>query len=149
MRLLALDLGTKTGWCAGTLETNISGTQGFQPQRFEGGGMRFLRFHRWLDELQGAADFDECVYEEVRNHKGVDAAHIYGGLWGALTSWCEAKKVPYIGVPVGTIKKFATGKGNASKEEVIAACVEWGYAPEYDNEADAIALFRQYASLLS
>ncbi|MFZ9754071.1 MAG: hypothetical protein ACO3B3_11035 [Cyanobium sp.] len=45
--LLALDLGTCTGWALRERDGRIcSGSQSFRPQRFEGGGMRFLRFHR-------------------------------------------------------------------------------------------------------
>jgi Holliday junction resolvasome RuvABC endonuclease subunit len=43
-------------------------------------------------------------------------------------------------VPVGTIKKHATGKGNAGKEEVVAAMRGRGHAPADDNEADALAI---------
>jgi Holliday junction resolvasome RuvABC endonuclease subunit len=41
---------------------------------------------------------------------------------------------------VGTIKRYATGKGNASKNEVIAAMRARGFEPADDNEADAIAI---------
>ena len=57
-----------------------------------------------------------------------------------LTAWCELHEVPYLGVPVGTIKKHATGKGNAGKAEVIAAMRTKGFRPKDDNEADALAL---------
>ncbi len=43
-------------------------------------------------------------------------------------------------MPVGTIKRHATGKGNASKGDVIAAMRARGYAVRDDNEADALAL---------
>jgi Holliday junction resolvasome RuvABC endonuclease subunit len=49
-------------------------------------------------------------------------------------------KIPYRGVPVGTIKRHVTGKGNADKEAVIAAVQALGFAPVDDNEADALAL---------
>jgi len=140
--LLALDLGTKTGYAVGTAQSHISGVSDFKPGRFEGGGMRYLRFRRWLDDLHAAVEFDEVVFEEVRRHKATDAAHVYGGLMGVLTTWCEEAAVPYSAVPVGTIKKFATGKGNANKEAVIAAVRSWGFEPEDDNEADAIALLK-------
>ena len=52
---------------------------------------------------------------------GVDAAHAYGGFMAHLTAWCEHHNIPYAGVPVGTIKKHATGKGNASKDLMIGA----------------------------
>jgi Holliday junction resolvasome RuvABC endonuclease subunit len=43
-------------------------------------------------------------------------------------------------VPVGTIKRHATGRGNADKDAVIAAVRALGFNPEDDNEADALAL---------
>jgi hypothetical protein len=48
--------------------------------------------------------------------------------------------VPYQGVPVGTIKRFATGRGNANKTAMIAAMQARGFHPGDDNEADALAL---------
>jgi len=140
--ILALDLGTTTGWALRQLDGTISsGTVAFKPQRFEGGGMRFLRFKRWLNELrQTAGDIQGVVLEEVRSHAGVDAAHAYGGFLGHLTAWCEQHHIPYQGVPVGTIKKHATGKGNAGKAAMIAAAQARGFQPHDDNEADALAL---------
>ena len=47
MTILALDLGTQTGWALACRDGSLtSGSQSFKPQRFEGGGMRFLRFKR-------------------------------------------------------------------------------------------------------
>jgi Holliday junction resolvasome RuvABC endonuclease subunit len=140
--ILALDLGTRTGWALQHLDGTItSGTEQFKPQRFEGGGMRFLRFKRWLNDLYAASQHINAVFfEEVRRHAGVDAAHAYGGFMGHLTAWCEHHNIPYQGVPVGTIKKHATGKGNASKEEMIAATIKRGLKVADDNEADALAL---------
>lgn len=140
--ILTLDLGTATGWAIRTRDSGItSGTQSFKPQRFEGGGMRFLRFKRWLTEVKQSVDGINVVYfEEVRNHAGVDAAHAYGGFMAHLTAWCEHHDIPYQGVPVGTIKKHATGKGNASKDDMIASMQRKGHAPADDNEADALAL---------
>ncbi len=140
--ILALDLGTTTGWALMTRDGSItSGTESFKPHRFEGGGMRFLRFKRWLTEIKQASDSIDAVYfEEVRRHLGVDAAHAYGGFMAHLTAWCEHHQIPYQGVPVGTIKKHATGKGNASKGEMIAAAKVRGHFPADDNETDALAL---------
>jgi len=89
--VLALDLGTRTGWALRSAEGLItSGTEHCRPQRFEGGGMRYLRFKRWLTEIKAAAgDIDEVYFEEVRRHLATDAAHAYGGFLAVLTSWCE------------------------------------------------------------
>ena len=142
MTIFALDLGTQTGWALTSRDGSItSGSQSFKPQRFEGGGMRFLRFKRWLTDIKQCNDgIDQVVFEEVRRHVGVDAAHAYGGFMGHLTAWCELHNIPYQGVPVGTIKKHATGKGNAGKDEMIIAAKSRGHDPMDDNEADALAL---------
>ncbi len=92
-------------------------------------------------EIKQSCDGIDCLhFEEVRRHFSTDAAHAYGGFLATLTAWCEHHQIPYQGVPVGTIKKHATGKGNASKEDVIAAIRARGHAPVDDNEADALAL---------
>ena len=147
--LLALDLGTTTGWALLARDGSItSGSASFKPQRFEGGGMRFLRFKRWLTEIKQSADGIDAVYfEEVRRHLGVDAAHAYGGFMAHLTAWCEHHQIPYQGIPVGTIKKHATGRGNASKDEMLAAARKLGHSPTDDNEADALALLAYARSL--
>jgi Holliday junction resolvasome RuvABC endonuclease subunit len=102
--------------------------------------MRFLRFRAWLDEIARCHAPSVVYFEEVRRHVGTDAAHIYGGFLAHLSAWCEQHELPYQGVPVGTIKRHATGKGNAGKEAVIAAVRKLGHQPTDDNEADAIAI---------
>jgi crossover junction endodeoxyribonuclease RuvC len=139
--ILALDLGTVTGWCIGTKGHHVSGTWNLKPGRFDGGGMRFVKFRSRLNELLDAHPIDVIYFEEVRRHAGTDAAHIYGGLMATLTAWCEEHRIPYAGVPVGEIKKFWTGKGNADKALMIAEAFDRGYSTADDNEADAIALF--------
>jgi hypothetical protein len=140
--ILALDLGQKTGWAVRNTDGAIaSGTVEFKPGRFEGGGMVFLRFRAWLQEVDETAGGIGAVYfEEVRFHRGVTAAHAYAGYLAHLTAWAETFKIPYRGVPVGTIKRHATGRGNADKDAVIAAVRALGFNPEDDNEADALAL---------
>jgi Holliday junction resolvasome RuvABC endonuclease subunit len=140
--ILSLDLGTTTGWAmqlaGGVIE---SGTTSFRPSRYDGGGMRYLRFRGWLASLAADAAGIEAVYfEEVRRHIGTDAAHLYGGFLATLTAWCEQNSIPYEGVPVGTIKRHVTGKGNADKAAVIEAIRARGFKPADDNEADAIAI---------
>lgn len=139
--LLALDLGTQCGYALGGQGRLITGTWELSPGRYEGGGMRFVKFRTCLNKLLEADAFDMAVFEEVRRHRGTDAAHIYGGLMGTFTAWCEERKIPYKGIPVQSIKKYATGRGNADKTSVKMAVTGWGYSPRDDNEADAIALW--------
>jgi hypothetical protein len=149
VNILAIDLGTHTGWALKQSDGTIaSGTINFKPGRFEGGGFRYLRFKRWLSELQNSvAGLDAVYFEEVRRHLGVDAAHAYGGFMAHLTAWCEEKEIPYQGVPVGTIKKSACGKGNAGKPEMIQAAKSLGHNPADDNEADALCLLHYVLKL--
>lgn len=141
-KILALDLGTNTGWAIRSHNNQItSGTKSFKPQRFEGGGMRYLRFKIWLEEINRLSrGIDQIYFEEVRRHLGVDAAHAYGGFLAHLTAWCEDQNIPYLGIPVGTIKKHIASKGNASKSEVMNEVRKLGFNPSDDNEADALAL---------
>lgn len=140
--ILALDLGTMTGWALQAADGLItSGTVSFRPSRYDGGGMRYLRFRSWLDRLaQDAGCITAIHFEEVRRHAGTDAAHVYGGLLATLTAWAETAGIAYQGVPVGTIKRHATGKGNANKDAMMAAARARGFSPADDNEADAIAI---------
>jgi Holliday junction resolvasome RuvABC endonuclease subunit len=142
--ILCLDLGTSTGWallsCSPAGFNVISGVWDFRPGRFDGAGLRYVRFRAQLVELLLSTPVDVVFFEEVRRHVGADAARVYGALFGVVTSLCEERSIPYEGIPVGTIKKSWTGKGNASKLMMIAEAAIRGYTVEDDNEADAIAL---------
>lgn len=79
--LFALDLGTRTGRAALPPSGRIaSGVAEFRPGRFEGAGMAFLRFERFLSHAASASGpFDAVMFEEVRAHAGTVAAQVYGG----------------------------------------------------------------------
>ncbi len=144
--ILALDLGTKCGFAFHDGHKIISGTKNFAPTRWESQGSRFKKFTDFLDEVRAKAclhGLGHVYYEAVERHIGTYAHQVYGGFWGSLIGWCEGK-VESTGVPVGTIKKHITGKGNADKLSVIKAVQALGYNPKDDNEADAIALL-EYA----
>lgn len=134
-RILALDLGTKCGWA---ITAHESGVWDLSPRRFEGSGMRFVTFRQHLRKVLEGIDL--VYFEEVRKHMGVDAAHVYGGLMAVVTEECETRKIPYQGVPVGTVKKWACGRGNADKLAMIeAAKLKWPQVRIIDdNHADAL-----------
>lgn len=158
MRVLAVDPGTSCGYAVrvgGTVEA--SGVWDLRPTRFEGAGMRWLRLRGFLCLVAppGLPHMkpELVAFEEVRRHLGTDAAHIYGGVVATLQAWCEEHGVPYTAIPVGTVKKLATGKGNAKKDAMLAAArARW---PEQnvtdDNQADALwiaeAAMRDYGDI--
>ena len=138
MRLLALDLGSRTGWAIDHGGPVAAGYEDFLAGRHEGGGMRFLRFRRFLDSI--LTDGTVVGYEEVAAHKGTQAAHVYGALHGHLTALCEERGVAYKGFPVATVKRKALGKGGGKgtdKDAMLAAArVRW---PELEVEDDNVA----------
>ena len=140
--ILALDLGQCTGWAVRNRDGAIaSGVHEFRPGRFEGGGMIWLRFRAWLQEIdETSGGVGVVVFDEVRRHAETAASHAYGGYLAHLTAWAEANRIPYQGVPVGTIKRHIAGKGNADKQAVIEAVRKLAFSPIDDNEADALAL---------
>lgn len=134
--ILCIDPGTKCGWAAEFEGGKSSGVWDLSVQRYEGSGMRFVRLSNFLETFHKV---DLIVFEEVRRHAGTLAAHVYGGIVGIITSFAESRKINYISVPVQTIKKFATGKGNAKKDQMIEACIEkLKITPSDDNHADAL-----------
>ena len=148
MIILGLDLGNTTGWSLYNEGVILSGTWDnarSSQARFEGGGMRYVRF---LDVLKKMPRPDRIAFEEVRSHKragqrseNVTAAHVYGGYLATLAQWCDLEKIPYEGLAVSAIKTRATGKGNSNKEKVVEACKK--LSPNEitdDNEADAFWL---------
>jgi crossover junction endodeoxyribonuclease RuvC len=69
-------------------------------------------------------------------------AHDRSGLWWGVVDWLTYNKVPVAEVPPALVKKYATGKGNAGKDEVLAAVVRRYPDVEVtnNNEADALVL---------
>ncbi len=138
MKLLALDLATHTGYAfesdAGILHF---GTWDFSPKRSDSSGMRFVRFESELNCLWEVYPFTQVYFEEVGFAKTTQAAQVWGGFAAVLMAWCEKRKVRYQGVPVSTLKKHATGKGNADKAKMVAAAEAQGWKVGDDNQADA------------
>jgi Holliday junction resolvasome RuvABC endonuclease subunit len=138
---VGIDPGTRAGWAI--LDNDglrvASGAWDCAIRRGEGDGWRIVRFCRHLGELLDAFRPRVVAYEEVRRHMGTHAAHLYGALVGQIMRTCEEHGIPYVPVPVGTVKRVATGKGNAKKGAMVeSASARWGEPIDDDNEADAL-----------
>lgn len=73
----------------------------------------------------------------------VRQAHSYatGELGGVVRVMLHEASQPFLDVPPATLKKYATGRGNAKKVEVLqAAWKRLGYEGTSDDEADALWL---------
>ena len=142
MNILAIDLGTKTGWALIQADGWIvSGSADFAPAKNGGHGGKFLAFMTQLNQTRLAhGPVGAVFYEDIKMHQGVLAAHAYGGFLAILQTWCHVNKVPLVGYGFGIIKKSWTGKGNANKDLMIAQARLRGFNPADDNEADALAI---------
>jgi len=145
MRVIGLDLGTKLGYAwtnDGKVRSRDSGVADFSPKRSEGGGMRFLRFRTFLAELVYEPAETVIFYELVapQAHRGGSAAHVFGGFLGVLSEFCEGSSppIPYQGIPIATIKREATGKGNSGKPLVLAAAFSKFGPVKSEDAADAL-----------
>jgi Holliday junction resolvasome RuvABC endonuclease subunit len=130
MRILALDMATKTGWA-------------FWDGRLVGSGVVNLgeenRERALYDLIRSNATVDFVVVESPVSYKG----RISHGarLDGAARLTCSLLGIGFMDVPNQVIKKHATGKGNAKKPDMIVAARErWGIEIIDDNHADALCL---------
>lgn len=142
--VLALDLGTKTGWALYSNDKILSSVEDFSLKTSEKNkqGKRFEKFEEFVNLMHKTHNINYVFFEKVmQHHKSRAAAAIYSGFWAILINYCEKNNIAYEGVPVGTIKLFIAGKGNASKEDVINSVRNKGFTDiKDDNEADALAL---------
>jgi len=137
MKILALDIATKTGWKTGT----ASGVWDLKPNRGESEGMRVVRFKAKVKEMIELEGIDIIAYERPAGmHKG--SIMVASEMVGVLKDLCIEKGVQLACYSANEIKKFATGKGNAKKEAMMSAAKSLGFNPQDDNEADAIHLYR-------
>lgn len=138
-RVLGLDPATKCGWALLDGEARVaSGTWDLGIKPNESKGMRFVRFERQL--LEAIERVDLVAFEEVKYLRGIAATQVYAGIIAVLKLVCEKRGLSYVGIPVATVKKLATGKGNADKRAmIVAAKTRWGLTGEpTEDEADAL-----------
>ena len=144
MKVLALDLATNCGVAIGDIAENLKpkySTEVFHNKDFDGAGMRYVNFYAFMESTIRNNHIELVVYEGVRKHTGVTAAHLYGGWLSTLQIACENYDVPYTAFGVGEIKKFWTGNGSATKDHMIGAARKKGLDPKDDNQADALAIW--------
>jgi Holliday junction resolvasome RuvABC endonuclease subunit len=139
MSTLALDLGSATGYAIWKDGQITIGTKKLRRDK-EASGVRALDFYRWLTQTIREHGINQVYFERVYAHSGAEAAHLYGYFMHTLAAVCEELHVKCTGIPVTTIKKYATGNGRATKEEMMNFARRCGFNPIDDNAADALAI---------
>lgn len=144
---------TGTGWAridtedrltieCGTIATKPSGPAVYA--RYLRGRFisRFIsRFILGLDSQQNLAA-DLVVIEAPAFASKTGSVHERSGLWWQIVAECWYNGVDVLEVPPTSRAKYGSGKGNASKDAVLAAAVrQYSQAPiANNNEADAVIL---------
>jgi len=149
-RVLGLDLASKTGWALLEGSGILSGTWDCSPRRGDSTSMRLIYLRAQLRRIATEAPA-LVVYEAALAHggPGSQAAAIAHEMAGVLKTWCHDEGLPFHAVHVSTLKKWATGRGNAKKPEMVAAAeAALGRKVGDDNEADAVHLARYGASVV-
>jgi Holliday junction resolvasome RuvABC endonuclease subunit len=142
-RYLGLDLGSNCGVAiydyvpkTNLLQENLKLFQwDLSTQGLESGAARFVRLRAFLNVTKP----EVLAYEDVKysppkeffmNKKfGIPAvlsrvataSEVLGGMKVTVATWAEEENKISNGFAISTIKKYATGNGKASKEDMIAA----------------------------
>lgn len=145
MNILALDLGTDTGYAFGDTDGSafIMGTwklatakevSAWGKQRIT--RRRDPRPRRLCDKIMSRVWVpDLIVFEDVQFASSTYQTQLWASLRTGVWT-CFGDCVKFDCVSVGTLKKFATGNGSAKKEDMARAFMkQGGWLGEYDDNA--------------
>ncbi len=114
MNFLGIDLSlTSTGYCfadnCNTISTSYKGPQ------------RLINISESIGNLLIEFKIDVVILEGYSFASRNSQAHSIGELGGVVRVMLYKMDIPYVQIPPTCRAKFATGKGNASKNEVISS----------------------------
>lgn len=152
--VLGLDLGTNCGYSYCYLTEGSSvvpeklnmhiGQWDLSAGPYDSGALRFVRLRQFMSALKP----DFVAFEDVRYTpsdkltrfnahailaRAATSCEFFGAMKSTVCTWSEENHVPCGSFPIGTIKRRATGKGNANKSDMIKACNEL-FSTEFDSE---------------
>jgi crossover junction endodeoxyribonuclease RuvC len=138
MRYVGIDPSTKTGLAIIDKQGNVINTQDVttkvkeDPQRFSDLAEQII------DELEPNDHI--CIEGFSYGSKGKGVSFQYGLGW-IIRHLLLDRGYTYIDVPPTSVKKFATGKGNTKKDEMVLPIYKkWGFEHSSDNVRDAFVL---------
>lgn len=130
-KVIGIDPGMSTGW-AYTMDNGImiAGTWTLREPDNHPLVVLFRRICNLIDDVN-----PELVCYEEPVARG-NAAKVLNRQMGVIILACEVCAVAHYPVNPGTLKKHATGKGNATKEEMAEAL--WGKRRDYFDDHNAV-----------
>jgi hypothetical protein len=154
MKTLTLDISTHTGWAlldgdsileSGTI--HLATEDELLAQRHAGKertiDLRFARLYHFIIEAVVGKGVSRIVFEDVL----FSSTQMQGQLWASLRTaiWAVAQvcAIDSFGVPVGTLKLFATGNGAAKKPEMAHALAALEPESRVEENGEAVFLHRK------
>jgi Holliday junction resolvasome RuvABC endonuclease subunit len=140
--VLGLDIATHTGY----FSMHESGVWDFTESMRRNSNKQHGAFRKTLIEFITRHNIKVIVAEDVSVNKHFTDARKLSELRGILMEICDTLDLPEpIFINPKTVKKWATGDGNATKEMMVKYCkIRWKTNPVDDNEADATHIFMYY-----
>jgi len=106
--------------------------------------MRFVSLSEHIRDAVNQYSVESIVFEDVL----FLSSQAQSQLWSSLRAAVWASGLAHGCVHTGVLKKYATGKGNADKAQMMAALAAlshpWGRVAQDDNEADALWVLRWF-----
>lgn len=141
MKIIALDLGSNMALAHNGMDVPIVEHKLFKGPRAHRAGDTQAWIDRRFCQIKDACSVSLVVYERPFA-RGMDATRSLWGIAGIIEAaatfhgWAVTDATP------GDIKKWATGKGDASKEVMTAEAIRRGYVGNNEHEADAFLLLK-------
>jgi crossover junction endodeoxyribonuclease RuvC len=146
MRYVGIDPSTKTGlvilneYGKAVVQEEIKPKSNKDPQRF-------IEIAREIMKHLIRRDEPICIEGFSYGSKGKGVSTQYGLGW-VIRAELINNGFNYIEVPPTSVKKFATGKGNTKKDEMVLPIYKrWGFEHTSDNVRDAFVLAQMAKSM--
>ena len=149
--LLGLDLGGQVGWALAGRSCGVFeyGVFCIVPKRGESPGIRYLRLQSALHAIHRRWPGLRLIAFEAAHHRGGAATAYALGAEAIVQAVAADLGIEHVSIHSATLKRFATGKGHASKAEMIAAATAaTGWETLDEHAADAVHAARWASSLL-
>ncbi len=140
--VLAVDIATVTGYYS----THESGTWNFNESMRRNNNKQHAAFRNTLIDFITKYSIKQIVAEDVSvNNHFIDARKL-SEFRGILLEVCDTLDLPEpIFINPKTVKSWATGDGNATKDDMVKFCrLRWKIEPVDHNMADATHIFMYY-----
>ena len=139
---MAIDPSSQCGWATYDGSHYLSGSVRLTKPSEKGIQRDMMRASRMFDLLE---DFDviadRLVFEGSAGQRFRQSMKVACQLEGVMLLWASTMGVKVESVAPCAVKKWATGNGRASKDQMIEAAKRLtGVDPEDDNSADALCI---------